>query len=268
MSKKSVAKTWETVRIESGKLIKWRLGPLFIWCKKINEELRVAHRILESTNTEERTIQSTPKNIDWMRFTLHPKFDKIHLVPAFPDRPVVIQPETIFKLTRDTSAKIYVRVPLWIAIELIGVTKTTLIEIPSVTLSNTWFGSFFDGRLCYWITSGAQRVYRKKLSRPYLAVCPILLTNNSGEELSVERICLQVSGLSLFFDGEQLWSDDVSILYKGAERGSQIEATGKPPHEAAAAKLIGQPRQPQKKSFIAKTFASLKDLPGLGIIIN
>ena len=83
--------------------------------------------------------------------------------------------------------------------------------------------------------------------------------------MQVEKICLRVGSLSLFYDDTQLWSDETKIFYKGKSESSQIKVSGVPPSEAPSAKLIASPRKPEKHSVVAKTFASLIDLPGLGI---
>jgi hypothetical protein len=98
-----------------------------------------------------------------------------------------------------------------------------------------------------------------------MAICPMLLINHSEEELLINKICLHVDNLSLYIDNKQLWSDETQIEYKGTKEISQISVSGKAPAESASAVLITPPRNPVKKSFVAKTFSTLKDLPGLGI---
>lgn len=266
MHQKSLLQFLEEYDIVPEKLLTWHFGPLKIWCKNISNEIRIAYEQQnESGKKEKAKIADENK---WSRFTVKQHFEKIHLLPVFPDRPVVVQTESPFKLTKGASAKVYIRVPLWVKIEIIGTARLFLLEIPSITLSNTWFGDFFEGQLCYWISAGARREVNIDTSRSYLAICPIELINRADKDLSVEKICLRVSGLSLFFDGEQLWSDETKVVYKGGKKESEISSSGKAPIESSSAKLICSPREPATKSFAAKTFSSLKDLPGFGIITS
>jgi hypothetical protein len=266
MSNDSLKKLWQEKAIVPETIINWHFGPLIIWCKSISDEIRIAYNRIEKSNKRKKV--EPPDETEWSRFTVKQSFEKIHLLPVFPDRPVVLQTESPFKLTKGASTKIYIRVPLWIKVGLIGTATVSLMEIPSIILSNTWFGDFFEGQLCYWISTAARRILKKDKKQPYLAICPIELINRADKDLSVEKICLRVSGLSLFFDGEYLWADETKVVYKGGEKGSQITSSGKVPSESDSAELLSSPRQPAKKSFAAKTFSSFKDLPGLGIITS
>jgi hypothetical protein len=243
----------------------WEIGPLKIWCKNINKELQIAYNHNESNEAEGTKLIEPPEDLTWTRWALEEKQNTVELNPVLPDRPVVVRPETSFWLTKNAKARIYVRIPLWIQINLAGRKTNALTEIPIVILSNTWFGNFFEGELCYWISSGARRQIEVDPQRTYLVICPIQLINNSDEDLLVEKICLRVMNLSLFDEVGQLWSDEIRISYEGKKEGSQIKASGKSPSEAKSAKLISLPREPIKHSLTAKTFASILELSGFGL---
>ena len=263
MNEQSEQTIWKSYEVQNDELYSWKIGDLKLWCKCATNEIQIAYRHFV-INESENQIEP-PEDIVWSRWALKNNHPKIQLNPVFPDRSVVVKPESSFRIKINAQARIYVRVPIWLQINLIKQKPIHLIDIPTVILSNTWFGTFFEGELCYWISSGVRQQVEPDLTRPYSAVCPIQLINKSEEDLLVEKICLRVHNLSLFFDNVQLWSDEIKILYKGRNDISQIKATGTPPHESPMAVLLTAPRRPVKKSITAKTFASLKDLPGLGI---
>jgi len=271
MAKQSIKKTttciWGEHEISLRKIYHWAIGDLNIWCNRTSQEIQFAHKRLPASDDGTK-IEGPPEDISWSRFALIKEHPAIRISPLFPDRPVVVKPETLFKLNQGIQAKIYIRVPIWLKIELTTREPITLVEIPTVVLSNTWFGTFLEGELCYWISSSARREIEPDPSRNYLAICPIQMVNKSEIDLSIEKLCLRVANLSLFFDGKQLWSDETKVTYKGEEASSQIEFSGKPPIEAPAAAIIASPRSPIKKGLVAQTFSSLKDLPGIGILIN
>ena len=103
--------------------------------------------------------------------------------------------------------------------------------------------------------------------RKYLAICPIIIINKTEEDLLVEKFCFRISGLTLFYDGSQLWSDETRVNYRGTSNISQIEVTGKPPQQAKSAHKICAPRNPDKKSITRKTFETLKDISGISIFV-
>ena len=122
--------------------------------------------------------------------------------------------------------------------------------------------------MCYWISSGAKRNFSFDLNKSYSAICPIKLINKADEDLSVEKISLRVINLDLYLDKNQLWSEETKVLYTGSLEESEIEVTGKTPSEAPKSKLIMHAREEHKSTFTAKTFSSLKELPGLGIFMK
>lgn len=253
---------WKEYDLNKNNSFESSIGETKIICKYENTELKLAYTHNHSSDT------FIPKDDDWQRWALKNKSVKIRIHPVFPDRPVVVKPENVFKIVKNSEAKIYVRVPLWIKIELMGKKHQVLTEVPSVILSNTWFGNFFQGELCYWISSGANRKFTIDPKKDYLAICPINLINKANEDLVVEKISLRVTNLCLYFDGKQLWSDDTNVYYTGSMEESEIEASGQPPVESPAAKLISEQREKHNKTFTAKTFSSLKELPGLGIFMK
>lgn len=243
----------------------WQIGSLRVWCIREGQELRLAWSRSVSETASMQNPEQAPEDLTWQRWAFRQKNPKIRLAPAFPDRPVVVKPESPLRIAEDATTRIYVRIPIWLQVILVSKPPAVLLDIPVVTMSKTWFGTFMDGELCYWLSSGARRQVKPDSDRPFLTVCPIQLIDKSPEDLNVEKICLRVGGLSLFHDGQQLWSDDTRIIYKGLSEVSQVDVGGVAPDESRSAKLMAAPREPLKKSIPAKTFASLKDLPGLGL---
>ncbi|MFZ5516212.1 MAG: DUF432 domain-containing protein [Candidatus Zhuqueibacterota bacterium] len=255
---------WGQHEVKENSIQTWRLGILQLWCRKCEKEIQLAcfHHADEQTPS----LPAVPDTVRWTRWAVDARLRKIELTPMLPDRSVVLKFNSRFWLTRHIKATIYVRIPVWLQVNLSERKKTKpLAEIPSVSLATTWFGDFYEGEVSYWIATNAARKGEPDPTRPYLAVCPLELINNSEEDLLVEKICFRVSNLSLFIHEGQLWSDLNRIYYTGEQEVSQVEASGSPPDDAKSAALIALPRMPQRKNLFAKTFSSIKDLPGLGI---
>ncbi len=266
-TKKKTKSIWGEHEISPRKIYHWAIGDLNLWCSRTSQEIQFAHKRLPASDAVTK-IEVPPEDVSWSRFALKKEHPAIRISPLFPDRPIVVKPETLFKLNQGIQARIYVRVPIWLKIELTTREPITLVEIPTVVLSNTWFGSFLEGELCYWISSSARREIEPDPRRNYLAICPIQLINGSESDLSIEKICLRVENLSLFFDGSQLWADETRVTYKGEDAASQLDFNRRAPTEATTATMISLPRNQPKKGLVAQTFASLKDLTGIGILIN
>jgi hypothetical protein len=256
---------WKTFELSDDTLRTWQAGDLTCWYR------RRCREVLLSFSHSDVYQQSDPPpdpgpEVVWNRWSLSGDIDWIKVSPIFPDRAMIIKPEVTFRVLKQVKTRFFVRVPLWVRFEVqSGNESTALIDIPTVNLSRTWFGDFVEGEVCYWISSGVQSRIEPDPFRPFLAICPLLVTNRSDNDLSITKINLPVPHLSLFFHQGQLWADDTTIVFKGEGEISQIQMEGKAPAEAALATMITPPRTPTKKSFSTRAFASLKELSGLGI---
>lgn len=249
---------------ENGDVLTVRVGPLVVWARMRSEEVWLAHEPGDWSRAEEEPAEEPPPESEgWTRWPVPDAARGIRLSPAFPPRPVVVKPELSFRLLPRTTARIYVRVPLWVQVTVPRGGNTRLTEIPTLTLSDTWWGEFSDGELCYWLPTSAQRRVRPGTVGPHQAVCPLDLSNRSGDELEVEKVALRVAHLSIFRADEGFWADATRVRYRGAEEGSEIEVTGRAPESAAGAVPVTEPRSPLTRSFRARTFSRLRTLSGL-----
>ena len=268
---------WGRIALPEGRTLYRRIGPLELWLRRVEGEIRVASGQAGEeasgpagapSDDEHRTEETAPETAAWSRWAAPEAIDAVHLRPVFPDRQVVVEPEVPFALLPSAEAKVFVRVPLSVRVTTGSPDDPiTLIEIPTVALSDTWWGDFLDGELSYWLHTTARRRMDPSLLQPYRAICPLLLSNRSAAELKVEKLTLRVAGLSLFKGGEGvggLWADTSRVRYLGDSEGSQIEMSGRAPEEAGDARRVCPPLQPLPRGLKARTFARLRSLPGVG----
>jgi len=236
-----------------------RIGP---------RRLRMIFREGEIRIAAEDEFSPSPPDARWTRWVTPGGEREVMLQPVLPDRAIVLEPEQPFHLLPRASARIYVRVPLWIRIQL-PLAETTaanllLEEIPTVSLSDTWWGSMAEGELAYWLTTTARREMRPELFRPHLAACPLVVTNGAATDLRVEKLSLRVAHLSLFARGGELWSDECRVSWQGEGEESRVDVSGQSPAEAPNAERVAAPRNPVQRGLRARTFGRLASLSGLG----
>lgn len=258
---------WGLHALEPGETTAVEIGPLTLWLRSEEDELWMAHRSGDWTRRgRERPASppSLPEDRDWARWPVSGEADELSLAPVLPPRPLVVEPEHSFRLLPRARARVFVRVPLWARTALPGTDGRHLAEVPSAVLSDTWWGTPTEGELCYWLGTTARRQVPPEAFAPNLAVCPLRLTNRSDHELPVERIVLRGDHLSIFADGQEFWSDEARVGYRGAAEGSEVEVSGRPPEEAQDAVWVAAPREsPPSRRFRARTFWRFRDLPGL-----
>lgn len=255
---------WGRIHVPDEAPLPRRIGPRDVWLLFRDGELRMASAPVPPELAGEEPDPEPPEGAAWSRWATPDGEREIELRPALPDRPVVLEPEVPFSLLPRARARIYVRVPLWIRVELASGDRTVLKEIPTVAMSDTWWGGFFEGELCYWLPITARRDVRPDLLGPHLAICPLSLENRSAADLEVERLQLRMAHLTLFRDEVGFWSDESRVRYQGDTEGSQIQMSGRPPPKARTAERVTDPREPVARGFRARTFARLRTLPGLG----
>lgn len=211
----------------------------------------------------DETMASADLVDNWSRWALNSSGAKLNVTPIFPSLPVIVMPEYTFRLKPGSEARFFTRIPVWIQVADALDNNLTITEIPVIVLSRTWFGSFLDGELCYWLKTTARRYIEDSMFEPHLCTCPIQIKNVSDEELLIDKICVRVERLGIYRDGERLWSDEMSINYRGGKDLSDIVVSGNPPPEAKNAELIGKPRNPQKRGIAERTFKLIHDLQGI-----
>ena len=264
---------WGPLSLREGQVTPLRVGPRALWFQARDGEIWIAHE--DAVSPEEARSggpwtespgPEPPEGIEWFRWATPGGEINLFLRPAFPDRTLVLEPEHSFRLLTRAEARVYVRVPLWIQVELPMAppgSALLLEEMPSLAMSDTWWGGFMDGELAYWLPTTARREMVQALHHPHLAVCPLLLSNRSGSDLAVEKLALRAPHLSIFSHDGGLWADEARVTYQGLDEGSQIEVTGRAPVEAEGAVRVTPPRTPSQRSFRARTFDRIRGLPGV-----
>ncbi len=246
-----------------GESQRFHIGPLTVWLRAEDGELWIAHS--RATRGEEPD-RSLPDDAQWSRWALPEGHRHLHLSPVFPDRPLVVKPEHAFTLMRRASARVYVRVPVWVRVEAMdraGGRRVLLTEIPTVLLSETWWGDVLDGELAYWLTTQGRRKLAEELFNAHLVISAVQLDNLSDDDLRVEKLSLRVDHLSVYEKDGWLWAEEVRVEYHGEDEGTEIHMDDNPPPEAAGAREIS-PARVQGHSFKARTFARLRALSGWG----
>ncbi len=201
----------------------------------------------------------------WERWSARPE-TRIELRPAVPDRLLVVSPEHTYHLPPHGDARVYVRIPLFAQLVLVdGDTETVAADVPSVILSDTWWGTFTEGELGYWLTTKARTELTDDLFVAHTCMCPFRLINESPKALDVERFAVRVPHLAIFVDGNRYWTDEVRVRYEDFPEGSEIRFGSEPPREAAGARPMSPPRVRADRSFHARTFDRLRSLSHLGV---
>ena len=247
---------WGALELADGETRSLDLGTLRLVVRRTAEEVWV--------QAQRAPRLSDPAEGDWQRWSAAPEA-RVAVRPAMPDRLLVVSHEHSYHLPPRREGKVYVRIPLFVQVLLEDQrTEQVLVDMPSVVLSHTWWGTLEEGELGYWLTTKARAALTDDLFLPHFGVCPLRLFNASSDALPVQRFALQVPHLSLFSDGQKTWTDEVRVRYEGSPEGSEIRFGEEPPGEADGADLLAGPRFPATRGLHMRTFDRLRHLSTLG----
>jgi len=177
---------------------------------------------------------------------------ELRILPRPPDRPVVARPELALTVPSGQTTRVFVGVPVWISAVDRG---QTLTEVASVALSETWFGNPREGELGYATRTFLSMDLSTIPRRPYRALCPCEVRNESDEPLVLERVRLPAPSLSVFEDAAgQLWTCPVKMVRGRAEGLAEVSVSDKAPREAPGARRLGGPRVPWGEPLLSRVF--------------
>lgn len=239
-----------------------RVGPLGLWLCRTAFEWQVGQDRAPTSGPPEADAQAEPPaDMNWERWALDGDSRRVRLSPAMPDRPLVVRPEHDLLITPASTCVFYVNVAAWVRIS-VGPEgqETRLVDVPTVQLSNTWFGDPTEGELCYSVRTKARRALLDLAPQPHRVVCRIAIRNESDEPLDLERICLRVTHMGIYADSTRLWATPCELAYRGGDRFSRVDYREGPPDESDHAVLLTPPTSVPEAGVINRSIGRLRDL--------
>ncbi len=254
MSQAKSRKTpWGPLAISEKQTVQVKLGDLVLWMRKEEPELLVAHAY--GNNAQ-------PAETGWTRLWVEGA--ELYLAPALPDLPVVVRTEHPFCLPPDHSADLTVVLPLWAQLR-IDTAPLPLLDFPTVPLSKSWFGTFTDGALSYWVYSDLWRGNSLPNVSPCEGLLAIHVSNNAHEMLQVDHFAIPAPSLSLYSDGERFWLESLTFSYRGQRLHTQTRRRARAPRAAGRSTEVAAARESAPRTFAGRVFGRRGELPGIGV---
>ena len=281
---------WGPVEVLDDQCYIWQLRDIWFWVRKRRDEwfvlldreqahaaappkfartiqggriVQVPQEIRETGTYVIGEACETPQVGAWSRFVTVEQ-DTLQILPALPDRALVVRPFMKVSLLPGRWAEFFLTVPLWVSMLAgKGKSQTVFEEFPSHLLSNTWFGTTQAGELCYALHTALLRDDPGLEAGFDHAICPLVIRNTSNETLQFQRLCIHVENLELFSTSQGLVTNQIQVLFKGGDQPTQIDVQKKPHAGAKNPVRIREPRIPMSRSVLRRTFDVFKEITGL-----
>jgi len=251
---------WKPLSLEPGSWRLWEAGTLQLWAKRAPEH---EWRIATARSREEQQIISCGEDpapapdAAWKRWAFKEEDATIHMLPAMPDNPVVVRPDSPVRIPKGNEVTFFVSIPFFLQAH-VGPSRDLLIyEEPTVVLSKTWFGEPTLGELCYALRSGASRDLNGIKPGQHRAICPVIVRNRSDEELHFQKICIRAMHVNIYQGQNRLWTEEIEVSYLGKNNFSEIAFGKEAPAYEKTHGIVGPAREVLARNFIRKSFNSL-----------
>ena len=268
---KQPANWWGEFELHRGATAEWRIATLDVTVS------RLAHEILVSSHQAETAEDASGWEFHLLdhefeagdlsqvsRFAFQDAPERLLVLPALADRPVVSRPYSPMTVLPGELVTIYVGTPLWFTLAA-GGPAVTFFEVPILRLSDTWFGpSTMEGETCYSSRTYARLNIENLPPEAEWATTEIQIHNNSADPLPINKLKLPVPYLSLYGtpDG-RLWTEDVTMVRAAGESKAHFSIEKDPAALPANAVHVAAPRRQAPKSMLISAFSTLK-FPKLG----
>lgn len=264
-------KWWGDFRVPHDKTGLWKIGPLSLSIQRLSGEWRVSHEVGDDAfetglSIEVPSRRRADPSLDadqTARYTVSDGSEAVRLSPLLPDRPLVTRSEKTLNVLPFEKTTVFASVPLWIRIA-VGEERKTLCELPIFRPTDTWFGAdTLNGRLCY----ASRSFHRVRFSQvpilPHRATTEVVVHNLADTMLSLERMLISVTHLSLYRAGNgALWTDDLFLERHKADdyamlrtRARQMQSRDSSRDETAV--TVSEPRETARENPMIRAFSTL-----------
>lgn len=248
---------WEDISLDESVTYRWRLGKVELYVKVSGKDLYIGHNYSEQKSETEVAVESSePQGLKWLRFILPDNKRTVRLRPALPDRPVIAEAGETIRILSKQKTHFFIPIPFWIKLYLVGGKEQLFYEVPTVKLSNTWFGPPESGALCYAYAVDFYSELQSALSEE-IAVVPLSINNSSNSFFDLKKAAIYGNYLNIYRGKKGLLTNVETINYFSEDRVT-FELGSKKPLIEEELELFIKAREPFNSSIIKKSVYLLK----------
>lgn len=246
---------WKDLAFGSGEEVSWGIGAFSLKVRRFQKDCLVWCR--QGSGVMNQPRESDPGQ--WTRYLVNRKVVGVRLLPAFPELPVLYRPLVGVRMPVSLEAHLFIPIPLTVRVQALcegttgGQEAITLCDLPTVQLSQTWYGDTMQGELCSSVKAPLCTELDTFEFQPHLAVCPIVYQNRNTSAISLDRSFVHTAHLSLFAGANAFWTSPVTVLDADGLWSDEILYSDKAPAQAGPnARLVLAPREKSERASILR----------------
>jgi hypothetical protein len=250
---------WAPHEVPRGHTLHCEIGPLALKLQRDRDEWRMAWTYGEEPEGRSTAAIEAKHGLldtqDYERYAFGGASDRISMRPMLADRSVVVRPRQKLFLPSGGETTLYLSSPVYLHLQ-VGDPPVLLRELPTVLLSDTWFGpNTREGELCYSGRTQARQSIAEMPRRVHRALTAVHIRNDASSPLPLDKFSLPVPVLSVYgaSDGS-LWTQAVSLLRANHSDLATLKIAKAPPREAGAVELVSAPRREHERGALVRAF--------------
>lgn len=254
---------WGEYRWQTNQTHRWNMASLALTVTRLEHEwqIRLDRPPISSeelhTWSHEANALPLPDSSELFRHVFRSTRESLRLTPKLADRAVVARPTHPIFIPPGEEVRLFISTPLWLAFS--SDKPETLVDIPVVRPSDTWFGpTTWQGEICY-STEVTGRLNLDELpQRPFRAVTPITIVNNGSDPFPLERLALPVRHLPLHAsETGRLWTPSMRVVREDNIALAEVRIEQQVDRIAGKTTLLSEPREPLSGLGLTRALDSL-----------
>jgi hypothetical protein len=246
---------WQKIKFASGDKYELSIGDIRFTIIRHQREWQIGW--IKSPH-----IVTSEAEFNWTYFIS--ERSEINIIPALPDRSLVLKPSHLVRVMPKTSIINYIRIPIWVQFYTGAVKPENMVfEFPVEELSSTWFGEPDNGELAYSLPHPIETAFTQPTLQHNYAICPLNISNESAEILDFQRLLVSIRYLSIYNEGDLLCTNETKVRYKGEQHSNEVTFVQGKPDLSKNLQHLSSPRDTATKSILKKSFSLIKNLSNI-----
>jgi hypothetical protein len=241
----------QSLDLETGEGVYLEVANAQVWLKKKVQTTELFYQY-----QPKKKNASPPKDAVWSKWVTMDKKIHVGFLPCLPEMPLQLTFKEPLFIPEGNDIAFYYLFPAWISIKLGKQLDISLGEFPSMLLSHTWNGNFFEGELIF---EDFPEIYFEPMKNvdPAKITCPVEIVNKGNSNLVAGNQIVRLENLGVYADGQNFYTNKIQFEYTKNDELTGVKFSQSFLKSIGKFTLIQKPKNPDKKSVLLKKISPI-----------